>query len=558
MKEITRIHIAKVAYDIELDAKKDIQKYIAALERYANDAEILDDIEIRITELLAERGVVAGGVVSRSDVAAVRVQLGEPTDFIPEGEGDLAVGGMEGRTRRLYRDRDSAIVGGVLAGIARFFRIDPVWTRLLFIVALIVSAGAVGIVYLVMWLVVPPARTAAEKLQMRGESVALDDIKRMSEQDDVEDFAAATMRRIIRFGVGSLLVLGATGALVVTAYATLGLIFGTTDNSPIASWRPSEVWWVALALGLCALAGLLLSALGFILADATFRKRWNRRIGTGVVVVSALGIISFMGGVGTMMYGSWQESVRYESLRKTSTVALPSGFMGVKQVTITGYVGDQPLDAVSIEYIVSDKPRYELDAQPGIKPQITISADGAESNITIRQTGYQARPFWGNSYVSLKIYGPALEGIAARNSQNVHYTSYDTQDTLAIIGESSEIGLSGSYQTVQVTSRGNGATISLDDAAIEDLKATLDAGRITAGVVRTLAVNIRDSCSSNDSGDNRGELAVQAVSSGQTSINGSQQKAGSVVANCGRISIGPKDCSYDDVDARGCGRENQD
>ncbi len=128
MKEITRIHIAKVAYDIELDAKKDIQHYIGALERYAEDQEILDDIEIRITELLAERGVAAGAVIAKDDVAAVRTQLGEPREFAPEG-GPAAVADVEtteASPRRLYRDRDAAVLGGVLAGIGRFFRIDHI------------------------------------------------------------------------------------------------------------------------------------------------------------------------------------------------------------------------------------------------------------------------------------------------------------------------------------------------------------------------------------------------------------------------------------------------
>ena len=92
MKEITRIHIAKTAYDIELAAKKAIEKYITALERYADDPELLGDIEIRITELLKERGVQAGGVITADDVAAVRAQLGEPSEFLPEGAGDIAVG----------------------------------------------------------------------------------------------------------------------------------------------------------------------------------------------------------------------------------------------------------------------------------------------------------------------------------------------------------------------------------------------------------------------------------------------------------------------------------
>src|SRR5690606_5379965 len=134
MKEITRIHIAKVAYDIELGAKKDIEKYMTALERYANDPDILDDIEIRITELLTERGVQAGGVIAAGDVAAVRAQLGEPSDFASEDaqpiDDTLEVGSEQ--TRRIYRDTDNAMLGGVLAGLAKYLNTDPLWVRLVF------------------------------------------------------------------------------------------------------------------------------------------------------------------------------------------------------------------------------------------------------------------------------------------------------------------------------------------------------------------------------------------------------------------------------------------
>ncbi len=51
MKEITRIHIAKVPYDAEVEAKKELEAYLRTLEAYSNDSEIINDIEIRITEI---------------------------------------------------------------------------------------------------------------------------------------------------------------------------------------------------------------------------------------------------------------------------------------------------------------------------------------------------------------------------------------------------------------------------------------------------------------------------------------------------------------------------
>ena len=85
MKEITRIHLAKIPYEIENDAKKDIEKYLNALRKIADDS-IFADVEIRITEILSDIGVEANGVITKEDVEKIRAQIGEPEVF--EGEGD--------------------------------------------------------------------------------------------------------------------------------------------------------------------------------------------------------------------------------------------------------------------------------------------------------------------------------------------------------------------------------------------------------------------------------------------------------------------------------------
>lgn len=126
MKEITRIHIAKTAYDIELAAKKELETYMTALERYAEGQSILDDIEIRITELLQENGTTKDDVITASDVASVRERLGEPHNFAEDS--DVAALPAETNAkprRRLYRNQDQAVLGGVLAGIATYFGVNP-------------------------------------------------------------------------------------------------------------------------------------------------------------------------------------------------------------------------------------------------------------------------------------------------------------------------------------------------------------------------------------------------------------------------------------------------
>jgi phage shock protein PspC (stress-responsive transcriptional regulator) len=200
MNEITRIHIAKIPYDIEISAKHEIEKYFKELENYARDNELLQDIEIRITELLAVRGVESNGVIGSDDVEAIKKQLGEPRDFrSDESTEDFENNQSVSPKKKLYRDKESAILGGVLSGLANYFNIDPIWMRLGFVILFFPSGGSLLLLYILFWLIIPPARTAIEKIQMTGRTVNLDSIREFNEieadQTDRYQRAEVTFQR---------------------------------------------------------------------------------------------------------------------------------------------------------------------------------------------------------------------------------------------------------------------------------------------------------------------------------------------------------------------------
>lgn len=532
MKEITRIHLAKIAYDIELDAKKDIQKYIAALEQYADDSDLLGDIEIRITELLAERGVAAGGVIAADDVAAVRAQLGEPSDFAPEGIGDIAVGGeSDGPERRVYRDVDGAVLGGVLSGVAKYIGIDPLWARLIFLIVLIASFGTALIVYCILWLVIPPARTAAEKLRMSGQPVTLASLKQLGEQTEpIVNDSARVLKTVLAVGAGIVLVLMAIGALVAIPLGIISL--AAYDTSSLTS-----TWWVNVAVGLFALSGVLFAALCILLATALFRHRWTKKTGVAVAVIIATGLAVFVGGLGVGMYGRFTEQTAMYNSQVTTKVNLPDTFKLVKTLTVGGDTTEPGY--ANIEYIVSDKLRYELDALPGVKPQITISDDGASATLSVLTEGQY--PYWhGGILPTLRIYGPALDTVTLK-SGTLRYYSATTQDELVVTSEAGSLTLGGSYTTVRAESKDAG-TITAEDATVENLIVRLESGRVAAGVVRTLTVEQPDVCPAHD-GASQNRLVVRNVSGGTMSYNGVEQPAKSVKTDCGAVIVGSE---YDD------------
>ena len=82
MKEITRIHLAKTPFSVEVDAKKSLEKYLNLIQKNMHaEPEAMREIEARMVELLAERGVSKDDVISHDDVLAVQEQMGEPRDF---------------------------------------------------------------------------------------------------------------------------------------------------------------------------------------------------------------------------------------------------------------------------------------------------------------------------------------------------------------------------------------------------------------------------------------------------------------------------------------------
>lgn len=222
MKEITRINLASLPYNVEIEAKKELEKYCAGIERNLGaDADAMREIEARMTELLAERGITGEKVIGSEDVKALKTQLGETKEFASE-EGEsmetLAADlNDEKPMRRLMRDTNNRLLGGVCSGIAAYFKVDPVLVRVITIVTTFLTAGVAVPVYLLLWLVIPPARTAAERLQMAGKPVTLASIK--DETEGTFDSGEPVLVAFLRYLFAGFLLLTALGTFLALAYA---------------------------------------------------------------------------------------------------------------------------------------------------------------------------------------------------------------------------------------------------------------------------------------------------------------------------------------------------
>ena len=194
MNKIFNVNLGGYPFTIDEDAYHNLNRYLDTIKRHFSDSEgcdeILYDIEVRMAELFQDKakGKAIIGMKELEDVIKV---LGRPEDFGAEAieEEEPVANQHTSRTRRrmktgkrLFRNPDEKIIGGVASGLSAYFGIsDPVWLRLGF---LFLAISGVGILpYIVLWIIVPAAKTSGDKLEMRGEPVNVNNIARTVEEE---------------------------------------------------------------------------------------------------------------------------------------------------------------------------------------------------------------------------------------------------------------------------------------------------------------------------------------------------------------------------------------
>jgi phage shock protein PspC (stress-responsive transcriptional regulator) len=183
MKKTLSINLSGMVFDIDDDAYRELQIYLTQIESHFADAEeskeILADIEARIAELFKEKVNGSKQVIIIEDVEEVikilgrPEEIGESVDSSEESKRDRF--GPSGY-RRIYRDPDNRILGGVCSGMGAYFHIDPIIIRIIFVIGTLIGIGTGLIIYLILWIVIPEAKTTVQKLEMKGEPVNISNI----------------------------------------------------------------------------------------------------------------------------------------------------------------------------------------------------------------------------------------------------------------------------------------------------------------------------------------------------------------------------------------------
>jgi phage shock protein PspC (stress-responsive transcriptional regulator) len=180
MKITVSINLGGYSFNIDEDAYAELKMYLRNLElHFAGEesaSEILSDIETRMAELFRTKITGYKQVINIEDVRQAILVLGTPEDISdsdgPSSREKFASPGYH----RMYRDPDNRVIGGVCSGMGAYWNIDPVIVRIIFIA--LALAGGIGVmVYLILYIVLPEAKTTAQKIEMKGEPVNIHNIK---------------------------------------------------------------------------------------------------------------------------------------------------------------------------------------------------------------------------------------------------------------------------------------------------------------------------------------------------------------------------------------------
>lgn len=184
MNKTVNINLGGLFFHIDEDAYQKLTRYFEAIKQSLSSTggqeEIINDIEMRIGELITEKHSSDKQVINLKEVEEIIAIMGQPEDYRIASDEPYQKQEYTPEnkiSKKLYRDTENGMLGGVLAGLGHYFGIDKVWLRLFLL--LLVFAGGTGILaYIILWIVMPEAKTTSEKLEMRGEPVTISNIEK--------------------------------------------------------------------------------------------------------------------------------------------------------------------------------------------------------------------------------------------------------------------------------------------------------------------------------------------------------------------------------------------
>lgn len=265
MKKTISITINNAVFQINEDAYNVLEEYLNSINKHYGKSkegqEILTDIEASIAEKFSSKTNSRKKFINIKDVEEIISLMGTVEEFSQDDEGkDGFASEPEERSelrRSIYRDPDNQIIAGVCSGIAAYFDVDPVYIRLVFVALLFIN-GIGFLLYIILWIVIPEAKTNIQKLEMRGKDINLEKIEQVVKEkaQQVKEEGQQALTRLK----------GKQGTLNKILYFPIKL--AEDIFSFIGKFFKALVPTISIIIGVCLGFGILISILALSVAVA--------------------------------------------------------------------------------------------------------------------------------------------------------------------------------------------------------------------------------------------------------------------------------------------------
>ncbi|MCO5234236.1 MAG: DUF2807 domain-containing protein [Chitinophagales bacterium] len=353
MNKTYNINLAGQIFHINEDAFDMLSDYLKSLKKiYQNEEggdEIITDIESRIAEIfLLENKNNRLTIINIENVENVISTLGKPEQHIDgDEESESTYSNKSSSNKKLFRDSDSQIIAGVCSGLSHYFGInDPLWIRLIFLIFFFGGIGSSLMIYIVLWILLPKATTASEKLQMKGQPINVGNIEKtvrdgiqnigdsfqnMSKKNSIQNAAkksASIVQSILLFifqitkAFLLFIFIIIFGILVfVSFFLGIAIIAGTPTLSNVIFENSVMAYITSIA----AILLLVLTSLFFILFPIHLfskdKKPLKNPVGISIAVIwAAAFIILLIGATDTVRHFSSKKSIQKEEVISHATL----------------------------------------------------------------------------------------------------------------------------------------------------------------------------------------------------------------------------------------------
>lgn len=363
MKKTVAINLGGIVFNIDDDACDRLSQYLSDLEKRFPEEdrnEILRDIEVRMAELLTFK-MENRNVVEINDVEEVIEVIGRPEQFDDENATDSAENQFASttsttqetttekkkafRARKLYRNSNDRVVSGVASGLAAYFDLDPAIVRILFVILAFASLGWGILIYLILLIAMPEAKTKVQFLEMYGIEPTLENIDNFQMEPVAHSDGATTFGKILKICLIVIgVVIGVSLALCVLGiFIAMFVALLTHDSSSFGNAIDMGL------LGSCALF-LLCPVIGIAILCVRAAGGEPKRKGVGWILL-AVWILSLFGIIGFGIQES--KNADLEKRLQRSGVAVEQWFDDEDYTTHDEYYNTDDIDRI-IDPVLDD------------------------------------------------------------------------------------------------------------------------------------------------------------------------------------------------------------